>query len=68
MGEAVLRVLGAVVVVVGAGKMGQAELGVVEWARGSFGAHGPSQGRISATGCFGNTGPEKRAFVQRLFL
>ena len=62
--------LGAVVVVVGAGKMGQAEH-VVEgagWARGSFGAHGLSQGRISATGCCGNTGPEKRAFVQRLFL
>jgi len=51
------------VAVVGEGVMGQVE-DVVEgagWARGSFGSHGLSQGRISATGCFGNTGPEKRA-------
>ena len=42
-------------------------VGVVEWARESFGAHGLIQGRIATTGCCGSTGPERQAFVQRLF-
>ena len=56
-------------VVVGQGRVEQAEhvVGVLEWARGSFGVHGLGQGRIATIGCRGSTRPERRAFVRRLF-
>ena len=53
----------------GQGRVGQAKHVAegAEWAKGSFGTHVPSQGRIAATGCCGSKGPERQAFVPRLF-